>query len=115
MVSGQDPNDGPNTIQEWFNTAAYVLQPINTYGNAERKCIRGPGIFNFDMSILRNFRFGGSKNLQFRLEAFNVFNQPVWQDPNTAVTSGALRPDQRHAQADARAAAWREVRLLDGM
>ena len=39
------------------------------------------------MSILRNFTFGGSKSLQLRLEAFNTFNQPVWQDPNTAVTS----------------------------
>ena len=47
----------------------------------------GPGIFNFDMSILRNFTLGGSKSLQFRLEAFNTFNQPVWQDPNTSVTS----------------------------
>ena len=64
-----------------------MLQPINTYGDAERNAIRGPGIFNFDMSILRNFAFGGSKNLQFRLEAFNVFNQPVWQDPTTAVTA----------------------------
>ena len=27
------------------------------------------------------------KNLQFRLEVFNTFNQPVWQDPNTSVNS----------------------------
>ena len=39
------------------------------------------------MSIMRNFALGGSKSLQFRLEAFNTFNQPVWQDPNTAVTN----------------------------
>jgi hypothetical protein len=39
------------------------------------------------MSIMRNFRFGGTKNLQFRLEVFNAFNQPVWQDPTTAVTN----------------------------
>jgi hypothetical protein len=87
VVSGQDPNDGPNTIQQWFNTSAFVLQPGITYGDAVRNSITGPGIFNFDMSILRNFTFGGSKSLQFRLEAFNTFNQPVWQDPNTAVTS----------------------------
>ena len=87
IVSGQDPNDGPNTIQQWFNTAAFVLQPGVEYGNAVRNSIFGPGIFNFDMSILRNFTLGGSKSLQFRLEAFNTFNQPVWQDPNTAVTS----------------------------
>jgi Carboxypeptidase regulatory-like domain len=86
-VSGQDQNGGPNTIQEWFNTAAFAVQAQNTYGNAVRNSITGPGIFNFDMSILRNFTLGGSKSLQFRLEAFNTFNQPVWNDPNTSVTS----------------------------
>ena len=86
-VSGQDPNDGPNTIQQWFNTAAFVLQPAGEYGNAIRNSLVGPGIFNFDMSIMRNFTFGGSKTLQVRLEAFNTFNQPVWNDPNTSVTS----------------------------
>jgi hypothetical protein len=87
VVAGEEPNDGPKTIQQWFNTAAFVLQPQFTYGNAERNSIIGPGIFNFDMSILRNFALGGSKNLQLRLEVFNTFNQPVWQDPNTSVTS----------------------------
>jgi len=87
VVSGQDPNSGPNTIQQWFNTAAFVLQPQGEYGNAVRNSIVGPGIFNFDMSILRNFQLGGSKSLQLRLEAFNTFNQPVWQDPNTSVFS----------------------------
>ena len=86
-VSGQDANNGPKTIQQWFNTAAFVLQPDGEYGNAVRNSIIGPGIFNFDMSILRNFRFAGDKNLQFRLEAFNAFNQPVWNDPDTSVTS----------------------------
>ena len=82
-----NPNDGPNTIDEWFNTAAFVQQTQYTHGNAERNSIRGPGIFNFDMSIMRNFRLGGARNLQFRLEVFNAFNQPVWQDPNTSVTN----------------------------
>ena len=64
-----------------------MQQPAATYGDAMRNSIVGPGIFNFDMSILRNFTLGGSKSLQFRLEAFNTFNQPVWNDPNTSVTS----------------------------
>jgi hypothetical protein len=39
--------------------------------------ITGPGNFNFDMSIIRNFAITGSQSLQFRLEVFNTFNQPV--------------------------------------
>jgi hypothetical protein len=87
VVSGQDPNDGPKTIDQWFNTAAFVAQPQFTYGNAERNSIIGPGIFNFDMSIMRNFTFTTSKILQLRLEAFNAFNQPVWGDPTTGVSN----------------------------
>jgi hypothetical protein len=86
-VSGQDPDSGPKTLTEWFNKAAFVQQAQFTHGNAIRNSITGPGIFNFDMSIVRNFRLGGSKALQFRLEAFNTFNQPVWNDPNTSVLS----------------------------
>jgi hypothetical protein len=82
-----DPNDGPKTIDEWFNTSAFVLQPQYTHGNAVRNSIIGAGIFNFDMSILRNFRFATTKSLQLRLEVFNTFNQPVWGEPNTAVTN----------------------------
>jgi hypothetical protein len=82
-----DPNNGPQTIDEWFNTRAFVEQAQYVHGNAERNSIIGPGIFNFDMSILRNFRFTSTKNLQLRLEVFNAFNQPVWGDPNTSVTS----------------------------
>jgi hypothetical protein len=80
-----DPNDGPKTIDQWFNTAAFVLQPQFQHGNAVRNSITGPGIFNFDMSILRNFRFATTKSLQLRLEVFNTFNQPVWGEPNTSV------------------------------
>jgi len=104
-VSGQDPNDGPQTIQEWFNKAAFVNAPSGQYGNAVRNSIYGPGIFNFDMSILRNFGLGGSKSLQLRLEAFNTFNQPVWQDPTTSTTSS------QYGQVTATRKPMRELQL----
>ena len=87
LVPGQDPNNGPKTIQQWFNTAAFVQAPQFTYGDAPRNIIVGPGIFNFDMSIIRNFQLPRSTSLQVRVEAFNALNQPVWGDPNTSVSS----------------------------
>jgi hypothetical protein len=87
VVSGQDPNDGPQTVQQWFNTAAFARPDAFTYGNAERNSVIGPGIFTTDLSLIRNFRLGGLRSLQFRLEAFNAFNQPVWGDPVMALTS----------------------------
>ena len=90
LVSGQDPNDGAQTPQQWFNTAAFVAPAQFTYGNAGRNIVMGPGIFTTDMSLMRNVRLGGPKSLQFRLEAFNVFNSPVWGDPNLSMANPTL-------------------------
>jgi hypothetical protein len=90
LVPGQDPNGGSKTPQQWFNTAAFVAPAQFTYGDAGRNIVIGPGIFNVDMSVIRNIRLGGSRSLQFRLEAFNVFNNPVWGDPNMSMANPAL-------------------------
>ena len=87
LVGGQEPNNGPETLDEWFNTDAFALQPLGSHGNSGRNIITGPGIFSFDTSIIRNFRLSGSKSVQFRLEAFNVLNHPVWNDPDTSMAS----------------------------
>ena len=49
--------------------------------------VNGPGITNVDASIIRNFKLWSNKTLQFRLEAFNALNNPIWNDPNTTLTS----------------------------
>ncbi len=87
-TTGLDPNipGDQQTIARWFNTDAYSLNALGTFGNAGRDTVIGPGILNVDTSIIRNFRIA-SKTLQFRLEAFNVFNNPIWNDPNTTLTS----------------------------
>jgi len=87
LVSGQDPNDGPRTTQQWFNTAAFARPDAFTYGNAGRNIVIGPGIFNTDASLIRNFNLGGLRSLQFRLEAFNLFNNPIWGDPQMSMAS----------------------------
>jgi hypothetical protein len=87
LVAGQDPNDGPQTVQQWFNTAAFARPANFTYGNAGRNIVMGPGIFNVDLSIIRNIIFGGGKSLQLRLEAFNALNNPIWGDPDMNMSS----------------------------
>jgi hypothetical protein len=88
-ATGLDPTlpGDQQSIARWFNTDAYVLQPLGSFGNAARNTFTGPGITNVDASIIRNFRMTASKTLQFRLEAFNVLNNPIWNDPNTTLTS----------------------------
>ena len=39
------------------------------------------------MSLFRNFPLSAARRLEFRLEAFNLFNTPVWGDPTMAMSS----------------------------
>jgi hypothetical protein len=87
-VTGEDPElpRSQRSIARWFNRDAYVVQPAGTWGTAGRNTVIGPGIFNFDASIIRNFRIRNN-TLQFRFEAFNALNRPIWNDPTTTLSS----------------------------
>jgi hypothetical protein len=85
-----DPNDGaPHTPEQWFNTSCFVSRPLATTGerpgNAGRNSIRGPGFASTDLSLFKNVPFGAARRLQFRVEAFNVFNQVRFNNPGTAL------------------------------
>jgi hypothetical protein len=88
-VTGQDPNlpRDERSIARWFNTGAFTLNALGTWGDTGRNTFFGPGITNVDASIIRNFRLMRTKTLQFRLEAFNALNNPIWNDPNTTMTN----------------------------
>jgi carboxypeptidase family protein/TonB-dependent receptor-like protein len=45
------------------------------FGNLGRNAIRGPGFSNTDFSVIKNLTLAGNARLQFRIEAFNIFNQ----------------------------------------
>ncbi len=74
--------DDPSTAA-WFNVAAFQMNALGTFGNLGRATLTGPGVFTIDFSALKNFQFGGSKYIQLRIEAFNLFNTPNFADPNT--------------------------------
>jgi hypothetical protein len=59
---------------QWLNPAAYTPNPIGTYGNVGRNAARGPGTFNFDVGLSRQFRLREHLSLQARAEAFNLLN-----------------------------------------
>jgi hypothetical protein len=60
----------------------------NVFGNLSRNAVFGPGNWNVDGALLKNFRFGGSeaRYLQFRFEAYNLLNHPNLQNPNLTFT-----------------------------
>ncbi len=67
-------NTNPRNGALAFNTALFSLPSLGRMGDAPRRFFYGPGICNFDMALHKDLHFSESKSLEFRLEAFNVFN-----------------------------------------
>ncbi len=83
--------DNP-TVERWFDTSAFVFPAQYTHGSAGRNILMAPGIVSSDASLQRNFplpkREGG--RIEFRAEAFNVFNTPQLGTPGTGVGTPAF-------------------------
>lgn len=73
------------TPERWFNIADFRVPAPFTIGNAGRNILRGPGIANVDASIFKNFNFTERIYLQFRAEAFNLFNHTQFNNPNANI------------------------------
>ncbi|MEO8372728.1 MAG: TonB-dependent receptor [Candidatus Solibacter sp.] len=82
-----DPNQVDRTWSKWFNTAAFAAQPLYTWGNEGRNVINGPGTWNFDVGLAREFHVMERYALQFRLETFNTTNTVHPTNPNTTLGS----------------------------
>lgn len=77
FVLVSNPNSGaPHTFSQWFNTTAFVNPPsaAGPPGNTPRASIRGPGLQRWDFSLFKNTKVRERMNVQFRAEAFNIFN-----------------------------------------
>ena len=86
---------GQQTINNWFNTACVSIptDPSQPFGNAPRNNVRGPGFWQFDLAASKNFAVGDRTKLQFRLEAFNLFNRDNFLAPasnRSAATFGTI-------------------------
>jgi hypothetical protein len=73
------------TVDLWFNPADFAAPPANTYGDAGRGILYGPGHVNFDASMSKRFDVGGGANAEFRWDVFNLFNHPGFGFPNSAI------------------------------
>jgi hypothetical protein len=75
-------------LNQWFNTAAFSQPPIDTPGTSPRNLnYRGPGIRTLDAALLKSVATFEGQRFEFRLEATNVTNTPMFGDPATAFGS----------------------------
>lgn len=78
----------PRSGKTAFNMALFGLPALGQVGSAPRRFFDGPGMANFDMALEKNLKLSESKSLQFRMEAFNVFNHAQFYGP--AVVNGNI-------------------------
>ncbi len=73
-------------LDGWLNPAAFKDAPAYTFGNVSRTIsLRSPGMANFDMSLFKSFSIMEKIKAQFRLEALNAMNTPLFRSPETRV------------------------------
>ena len=91
-ATGVSPYPDNQTASQFFNPAAFVVQPAGTLGNVGRNTAIGPKFFTLDFSAHKEFQMPYAENhkLQFRFEAFNLLNHPVWGAPNSNVRSSGF-------------------------
>ncbi|MGI8991219.1 MAG: hypothetical protein ACR2I2_16775 [Bryobacteraceae bacterium] len=74
-----DPNaDLGASLNRWFNTAAFQIV-TRGIGNAPFDSTRGPGIANFDISLIKNFKPVERVRMQLGVETFNTVNHPQFE------------------------------------
>lgn len=102
-ISGEWPDHNPNftggrngklsnpTPAKWFDPTAFQNPAANTYGNSRRDILRADGLTNLDMTLKKMFNLGDSKTrqLEMRLESFNLANHPTFSAPNATIGSSS--------------------------
>jgi len=72
----------------------YSRPAVGTFGNMERNSLRGPGYRRTDASLFKHVRVGATRQIEFRIEAVNLFNNVNLGNPDTEIGSpGNDRPN----------------------
>ncbi|MEO8656954.1 MAG: carboxypeptidase regulatory-like domain-containing protein [Bryobacteraceae bacterium] len=86
-----NPNTGAHTPDQWVSRSAFRRLDLATqagqFGSEGRNAIRGPGLSNVDLSLLKVFRLTERLRLQFRAECFNIANHANFGLPENDIAS----------------------------
>jgi hypothetical protein len=84
----------PKTQKQWFTTSSFAIPAApwaggtsNGYGDARKDTIVGPGLFNWNLSLYKDFLFttnAEGPRLQFRVESYNTFNHTEFNGIDTS-------------------------------
>jgi Carboxypeptidase regulatory-like domain len=80
----------PRSGQPFFDTSAFSAEMLGALNTTHRRFFHGPGINNFDLSLLKDTRISERISAQFRAEFFNVFNHAQFMNPSGNFSSSAF-------------------------
>ncbi len=88
----RNPNLDPSqrTVDKWFDTSAFVLPQLYTWGNAGAMMVDADGRIGIDASLAKKFRLTEKQSLEFRSEFFNIPNHPSFSNPNGGLNSSTF-------------------------
>ena len=86
---GGNPYNANQTVDHWLNTSAFALPALGTYGNLGLNNLKGPGAFQLNLALSRNFKIHESQTLQIRADAFNLPNHLNPYAPGNGPIGGA--------------------------
>ena len=93
-ATGSSPvtsGDLEQRLNNYINPAAFSAAPQFTFGDLGRTIdMRGPGQVNWDMSVFKNFSIKEKLKAQFRTEALNAMNTPLFYGPSTSFGSSTF-------------------------
>ena len=95
-VPGQRASGKPCIPGTFFNTCAFTDPALGSFGNVGINTLQGPGVANWDLSVLKNFPISEKRHFELRAESFNIANHtnflfaaPGPQNSNNATVLGA--------------------------
>lgn len=93
MLIGQPHwSRGETTFERWFNTEAFARPPQGYYGEAPVLPIRGPGLNNWDITLMKQIKlWNEASSLQFRSEFYNAWNHSQFAYVDTSAAFDETR------------------------
>jgi hypothetical protein len=84
----RNPYPSDRSVDHWINRSAFDFAPLGSYGNLGYNDLKGPGVFQLNLAVSRNFSIREGKTLQLRAEAFNLPNHLNPFTPGVGAVAG---------------------------
>jgi hypothetical protein len=83
----KDDPYGDKSLNNYLSAAAFAFPAPGTLGNSPRGAVMGPAYWAVDLALAKLVSIGAGKNVELRVETFNLLNNFNWGNPNTSLDS----------------------------